>query len=420
MAEPTSALSYRELVTEIARLSGTAYYGSTGLLPAMPPIDHNALDEIRGVITRGIRQFIADGPKNGWRWRHRLMQVTFAPSIEGTATAGNATTLTDSAIAGTYDDDHFNTYTLAITAGTGIGETAVVTDYDGTNGIFTFAAMSGGSTPDSTSVYRISLSTRVVTGDPARYQLDQDFGGVESRIGYAAETNHASTIQWCDESTIRRLRAVVVQTNYPKLAATRPYGNRRFELIVDPAPQAEDTVEFMYKVRFDKLDGETGIATSGGATTLVDSTQADRYADDYFNTWVITILAGTGAGETATVTDYTGSTGTFTYSALSGGSTPDTTSVYMVEPVSNLQPAGIDYDDAILASCRAMAQMELEDAEGNNWIADYHKRALPDAHRVDARNSPRKLVRNRAGRYDRMYGYDTIMPDRVWTDVSYN
>ena len=420
MAEPTSALSYRELVTEVARLSGTAYYGSTGLLPAMPPIDHNAFDEVRGVVTRAIRMFIADGPKNGWRWRHRKMRVTFAPSISGTATAGAPTTLTDSGIAGDYDDDHFNTYTIAITAGTGIGETAVVTDYDGTNGIFTFVALSGGSTPDTTSTYRISLSTAVVSGDPARYQLDQDFGGVESQIGYEAETNHATKIQWCDESTIRRLRATVVQTNYPKLAAIRPYGTRRFEMIVDPAPQAADVVEFMYKVIFDKLDGETGIATSGGATSLVDSTQTDRYADDYFNTWVLTILTGTGAGETATITDYTGSSGTFAFSAMSGGTTPDSTSVYMVEPASNLHPAGIDYDDAILAACRAMAQQELEDAEGDNWLQDYHKRALPDAHRIDARNTPRKLIRNRSGRYDRMYGYGSVQPNRVWTDVTYD
>lgn len=420
MAEPTSALLYRELVTEVARLSGTAYYGSTGLLPAMPPIDHNAFDEIRGVVTRAIRMFIADGPRNGWRWRHRKMSVLFAPSFTGTATAGGATTLTDSSIAGDYANDYFNGFVLGITSGTGVDEIATVTDYDGTNGIFTFAALSGGSTPDTTSGYRISRSTAVVTSDPARYLLDQDFGSVESQIRYAAETNHATRIQWCDESTVRTLRSTVIQTNYPKVAALRPYGTRRVEMIVDPSPQAADTVEFMYEVMFDKLDGETGIATSGGATTLVDSTQADRYADDYFNTWVLTVLTGTGAGETATITDYTGSSGTFTFTALSGGTTPDATSVYMVEPASNLHPAGINYDDAILSACRAMAQMELEDAEGDNWLQDYHKRALPDAHRIDARLSPRKLIRNRAGRYDRMYGYGSVQPNRVWTDVTYD
>lgn len=408
MAEPTSAQSYRELVTEVARLSGTAYYGSTGLLPAMPPIDHNAFDEIRGVVTRAIRMFIADGPRNGWRWRHRKMSVTLAPSFTGTATAGSTTSLTDSDIAGDYAIDYFKTYILAITAGKGIGETAMVTGYDGTLGIFTFSGkMSGGSTPDITSEYRISRSTAVVTGDPARYQLDQDFGSVESQIAYAANNNQGTQIQWCDESVIRKLRAVTVQTGIPKLAAIRPYGTRRYEMIIDPAPSEIDVVEFMYEVMFDKLDGETGIATGGSTTTLVDSTQADRFANDYFKDWVLTILAGTGAGETITITGSTGSSGTFTFAT--GPTTPTTSSVYMVEPASNLHPAGVKFDDAILAACRAMAQMELEDAEGDNWLQDYHRRALPDAHRIDARISPRKLVRSR-----------DIGRERIWNDVTYN
>ncbi len=407
MAEPTSALSYRELVTEIARLAGTAYYGSTGLMPAMPPIDNNAFDEIRGVITRGIKMFIADGPKNGWNWRHRKMSVTLAPSFTGTATAGSATTLTDGGIADDYADDYFNTYVLAITAGTGIGETATVTNYTGLTGVFEFTALSGGSTPDTTSEYRISRSTAVVTGDPARYQLDQDFGSVEGQIAYAANNNQGTQIQWCGEATIRKLRAVTVQTGNPKLAAIRPYGTRRSEMIVDPAPSAEDVVEFMYKVIFDKLDGETGIATGGSTTTLVDSAQADRFADDHFEGWELTILAGTGAGETITLTGSTGASGTFTFAI--GPTTPDTTSVYIVEPASNLHPAGIEFDDAITAACLARMEMELEDVQTDTWLQDYHKRALPDAHRIDAKLAPRKLVRSKG-----------MMRERVWDDVTYD
>lgn len=408
MTEPTSALSYRRLVTKIAEVAGCAYHGESGLLVAMPPIDHFTLDNIKGVIDDGIRMFIADAPINGWRWRHRKMSVILAPSFTGTATAGASTTLTNGDIAGDYTTDYFKDYVIGITAGTGIGELATVTGYNGTTGVFTFSGgLSGGSTPDTTSVYRISRSTAVVTADPARYQLDEDFGSVESQIKYAANTNQASKIQWCDESTIRALRATVVQTGYPKLAATRPYGTRRYEMIVDPAPTAADVVEFMYKVIFDKLDGETGKATSGSTTTLIDSTQANRFADDYFKNWELTILVGAGAGETITITGSTGASGTFTFAT--GPTTPDTTSVYMVEPASNLHPAGIEFDDAVLMACRAMAQLELEDAEGDHWLHDYHKRALPDAHRIDARSAPRKLVRTKG-----------IIRERVWDDVTYD
>uniref|UniRef100_A0A6M3KYY5 Uncharacterized protein n=1 Tax=viral metagenome TaxID=1070528 RepID=A0A6M3KYY5_9ZZZZ len=407
MAEPTSALSYRELITEVARVAGCAYYGTTGLLPAMPPIDNNAFDEIRGIVNRGIKMFIANAPINGWKWRHRKMSVTFAPSFTGTATAGGATSLTDDDIAGDYTDDYFLGFTIGITAGTGIDETAVITGYTGLTGRFNFTALSGGSTPDTTSQYRISRSTAVVTSDPARYQLDEDFGAVESQIKYAANSNRGNKIQWCDESTIRALRAIVVQTGTPKLAAIRPYGTRRFEMIVDPTPTAADIVEFMYKVIFDKLDGETGIATGGSTTTLVDSNQAYRYADDHFLGWTLTILAGTGAGESTVLTGSTSSSGTFTF-ALNAITTPDATSVYMVEPASNLHPAGIEFDDVILAACRATAQMELEDAEGDNWIQYYYNSALPSAHKIDAKLSPRRLVRSKG-----------IKHERTWDDVTY-
>lgn len=73
-----------------------------------------------------------------------------------------------------------------------------------------------------------------------------------------------------------------------------------------------------------------GTATAGTAASLTDSSLEDDYVDDYFNGWVIEILSGTGAGEWAVVTDYTGATGKFDFTALSGGSTPDTTSVYSV------------------------------------------------------------------------------------------
>ena len=178
-------------------------------------------------------------------------------------------------------------------------------------------------------------------------------------------------------------------------------------MLVDPAPSAVDAVEFMYKVIFDKLDGETGIATDGSTTTLVDSDQAKRFADDHFKGWTLTILVGTGAGETITLTGSTGASGTFTFAT--GPTTPDTTSVYVVEPASNLHPAGIEFDDAIMAACLARMEMELEDVETDTWLQDYHKRALPDAHRIDAKSAPRKLVRNKGMKYE-----------RTWDDVTYD
>jgi hypothetical protein len=69
------------------------------------------------------------------------------------------------------------------------------------------------------------------------------------------------------------------------------------------------------------------IATSGTTTTLVDSKLAGKYADDYFNGLLIRTISGTGSGQNLVITDYTGSSGTFTFSTATA---PDNTTVYRI------------------------------------------------------------------------------------------
>lgn len=62
------------------------------------------------------------------------------------------------------------------------------------------------------------------------------------------------------------------------------------------------------------VTGYTGTATSGSATTLVDSSLAADYADDFFNGFNLRIVdVSTGIAYVVVVTDYTGATGTFTF-----------------------------------------------------------------------------------------------------------
>lgn len=68
-------------------------------------------------------------------------------------------------------------------------------------------------------------------------------------------------------------------------------------------------------------------ATGGSTTTLVDSKLAGKYADDYFNGFLIRTLAGTGSGQNLVITDYTGATGTFTFSTATA---PDSTTTYRI------------------------------------------------------------------------------------------
>jgi hypothetical protein len=407
MAEPTSVLTFEDLIISVAEAAGIAAYLPNPNI-AIVPIDEYDFDKCKRVVNAGIAQFIADAPDVGWRWSKRLYELTFAPAYSGMADDGEATSLTDDDIAGTYDDDYFNGFTLKITDGTGEGETATVTDYDGTLGKFTFSALSGGSTPDTTSEYRICRSTSVIDADPARYLLSQDFGFAIGKPSYAASTNHGQKIDWDDEYVIRRLRENSISTGYPSRAAIRPYTHssnmRRFELIVDPQPTAADTIIFPYEVGFDKLLMEHGIATAGSETTLTDS---NRYeADGYFNGWVLKIIYGTGIGQTATITDY--ASGVFTFTALSGGPTPDDTSRYIVQPAQNLHPAGYRFDTAVKWACLAEAELQFKDMESIGAVQMYNEKFLPKAYQIDARSAPRKIS-----------GSQTVR-ERTWKNVEYN
>jgi hypothetical protein len=397
MAEPSSAKTFYDLILAVAKQLHIADYRSNGT--TIVPTDQFSFELCKDVVNDGVEMFIADAPRKGWRWMRRLVTLALAVTYTGTASSGSSTTLVDSGIADSYADDFFNGYDIYIEAGTGVGESATITDYTGASGTFTFAALSGGSTPDSTSEYSIAKSTSAINGDGSRYTLPANFGGTaDGKIDFVKGSNLGHGIEWCDESFLRSRRAGTVNTGHPMFAAILPYqptsetlaATRLWEIMFDPRPSSIKTISFPYTLHFDKMRMEMGTATGGSATTLVDSERWE--VDDFFNDWIITVRSGTGRGETATVTDYTGSSGTFAFTALSGGSTPDTTTVYTVEPASNLHPAGHQFDDTIVSACKAKAEMDEQDEHMDTaWTEMYHKKALPNAYRLDGRSVPRKL-----------------------------
>jgi len=403
MSEPTGVLGFRDLLLRVAEKAGMAYYGSDGQGKAIVPIDSFNLDKCKRIVNDGFRLFDSSPPARGWHWKERIASIALAASESGTATDGSATTLIDTTNRDE-DDDYFNDWILTITAGTGVGETATITDFDSGTSTLTFTALSGGSTPDTTSIYQLEKVNL----------MPEDFDGqVSGAVTYAASSNHATDISIVDESTIRKFRADFVSTGYVTKVAFAPYqptagalsSSRRWEMIVDPAPVVADTLKVPYTSRFNAMDCETGTADSGGATTLVDGDRAE--ADDYFNTWVLTVIAGTGLGQTATITDYTGSSGTFTFTALSGGSSPDSTTVYYVEPASNLHPAGFRFDNHVLAACYAEAEKQVEEIN-EGAVELFYKIYLAQAQQIDSLSRPRRLL----GRRQR------VRRGRTWLNVT--
>ena len=432
MAEPTSAYSFEYLITKVAKEAGLAYYGAAGNEKAMPPIDVHDLELCKDIVNDGIKSFIADAPRTGWRWRDRIMAMSIdGTRITGTADSASATTIVDATLAATYTAvTDLVGYYCYITGGTGIGSWAVITAYDptGTPGECTVAdwldeyGNAGGTDPAADSTFAITV-VETVGGDVSRYPLPEDFNGEASgQIHYASSSAHSTRINWVGESYIRQLRSVNVTTTYPNKAAIRPLEprtsamdpKRRYELILDPQPVSADVLEFPYKLTFNKLDIEVGLGDSGSNTTLVDGERTE--GDDYFNGWRIEIISGTGKGSWALVTGYTGASGTFTVAdwltaaGAGGGTNPGLNSVYTVRPLNNLHPAGYKFDLAILSSCLAQAEIEVDDI-ASGYVNKYMKKDLPKAYEADARSAPRNLGTMNRGRAIR---------ERTWNNVTYS
>jgi hypothetical protein len=432
MSEPTSAYSFQDLVTRVASEKAIAYYAS-GTSKALPPVDDDYnLQLCKDIVNDAIKMFISDSPKNGWRWMRRIMSVNISNvRITGTADAADSTSLTDATLETTYDeDDDLNGYWIYILTGTGQYSYAQITDYTASGGVVTVSdwldqyGNAGGTDPDADSTFAIT-QYETVGGDVARYPLAENFGGsADGPITYAADTNHSTPIEWCDESYIRSKRSVTVQSGYPQRAAIRrlePLDStlssssitRRFELILDPKPSAADTLEFPYTLFFDKLDMETGSADSGSDTTLVDGSRTE--GNDYFNGWKIEVISGTGKGSYAIVTDYTGADGTFTVadwltsSGAAGGTNPGASSVYVVEPANNRHPAGFMFDESILSACKYKIEEE-DDTVNKGFTEKYLKKDLPNAWKIDAKSAPRKL--------GSMNMNGATRRERVWNSVT--
>ena len=405
MSEPTGVLGFRNFLLRVAEKAGMAYYGSDGQGKAIVPVDAYNLDKCKRIINDGFRLFDGSPPPQGWHWKERIADIVLEATATGTATGGSSTTLVDTT-SRDEDDDHFNDWLLTITAGTGISETAIITDFDNGTSTLTFAALSGGSTPDTTSIYRVEKINL----------MPEDFDGqVAGKVTYTAASNHATPLSIVDESTIRQFRANFISTGYVTKIAFVPYQppagtlntSRRWEMKTDPSPSVNDTLKVPYISHFNAMDCETGTADSGGATTLVDGDRLE--ADDYFNDWILTVIAGVGLGQTATITDYTGSSGTFTFTALSGGSTPTSTTVYYVEPAANLHPAGFRFDNHVLAACYAEAEKQIEEIN-EGAVELFYKVNLGQAHQIDSLSRPRRLLgrRNSKGYY----------PQKTWLNVT--
>lgn len=81
-AEPSSVLTFGNLITEVAYKIGCASYGTSGTGAPDVPTDAHDLAVCQRIVNKALRMFIHDAPPpNGWRWIRPVAQVDLYPQI---------------------------------------------------------------------------------------------------------------------------------------------------------------------------------------------------------------------------------------------------------------------------------------------------------------------------------------------------
>lgn len=257
--EPTSALTYEDLIIEVALLLSVAYYGAAGDEAPQVPTDAHDLAECKRYVNNGIRMFLADAPPNGWRWTRPTASVTLWPSVPVDSTV----TATGTYAAGT----GLTTITASAEVFYPTMEAKAITVTD--VGDITIASYTSATVVTATGDHSwIGSKTFAVTAD-GNYTLTRVFGGqYTGPITYAADTNTGATVEWSSEAVIRTYREPsVVESGYPFKAAVRRMADtpRRWELMVYPIPQEVLVVEFPFDLHFDSLVNLTDLHPAGFA-----------------------------------------------------------------------------------------------------------------------------------------------------------
>ena len=378
ITEPTSALNFSQLVTEIAYKINVAYYGATGQGAPQAPIDPHDLALCQNIVNKGIRMFISDGPApNGWKWLKPVAQVDLWPVISADQVLGTTSWVSSTA----YDSvNNLTTLTLSYNpdvpastigaASTGaaplfypsmelrqiylggnppantpgwflpnnssstststIGVPYTIVNYLSPTQIQVFG--STGYTGLSSSLWNGASTTWAIVGN-GDYTLPADFGGqYAGAITFIQNTNRGMILQWTGEENIRMRRQNYNQeTGTPYWAAVR----------LMPTPSV-----------FGSTSSYQGYYPQRRRWELMTW----RISNEYLH-----IL--------------------FPY-VLSFNNLVNSTDV---------PPCPFAFDEALKAACFAVAEKEVEDTiQGPDWQY-YRTIALPNAHRIDAMSSPKKL-----------------------------
>lgn len=311
--EPSSVLTFSDLLIEVAYKAGMAYYGSDGQGAPQVPVDAHDLALAKQIVNRAIRMFINDGPApNGWKWLNPVAQVDIWPSIAAdstgtssyvtstaynsttnlttlTLTLGNSTALTSTATSTAlwYPSMELRNIWLGGNppAGTlgwqlpinnpALGSTSTTgTAYTIVNYLSATQIQISGTVPSSTFASTNPKSTSWAMISNGDYTLPADFAGqYTGAISYQQNTNRGMILSWTDEAAIRFRRqnynfesgtpyeCAVRLMPTPSIVNSTPNGNnltfypqrRRWELMTWRIASEFLHILFPYRLGFQSL-----------------------------------------------------------------------------------------------------------------------------------------------------------------------
>lgn len=252
--QANSALSFADLLLEVARELGIAHYGEAGDEEPQIPINQHDLFECKRHVNNGLRMFFADAPDTGWRFARPVAEVDIWGTVnivtDTTVTAvtdSNVTIMTSSAAV------FFDTMEFKMVSVTDQADDVMITRV--ISPTVAEIDLNGGS-EFTAKTFSIANS--------GTYTLAPTFAGmVTGAPSYSAASNGGISLSWVDESTIRKWRENTLgESGDPFWLAVRimkvdgignPLNSRRWELLTYPTAGNENTIEFPFELHFDQL-----------------------------------------------------------------------------------------------------------------------------------------------------------------------
>lgn len=222
----------------------------------------------------------------------------------GTLQSATSTTITLAASGPSTTDSYYNNMIIEILDGTGVGQTGQITAYVGATKV---ATVTFGIQPDSTSIYWIHPISGTIASSSYRTIVLSSSSSVLTNDD-AYKNCYLYIVSGSGKNTLIHITGYV--------------GSTKTVSFVQDTPNYSDTTSYF------AIIGEGGTAAAGGASTLTFASYASA-TNQWYTGLILEIVAGTGVGQTGTISDYNGTSKVATV-GTAWTTQPDTTSQYVV------------------------------------------------------------------------------------------